>query len=335
MLSLYIIKKDSADGRLLIWRIAISMIIDKPIFGFGPNGFEANYMSYQADFFEEHPDSSFILLADNISNPFNEWVRIGINYGITGIVIVICLLILAWKQGRKIQNKQRIIAYAIIIDLFCWSLFSYPFSIPFVWVTIASLTFSAYTRKYFDYLKRKEVNIVIFLASLSLIIIIYPSIRNRTEWGAAQAHSQRGNTKAALNDFRSLYNHLSGDGRFLYNYGAELHYAGLYEESKCIMIECTSILNDYNLQMILADDYMHIGAPDSAILHYQIASNMIPARFLPLYQMMCIYSERQQDDKAKYIAQQIINKPVKVNSRSTELMIDKAIVILNSKKKGI
>lgn len=35
-------KKDSADGRLLIWKCTWEMIKDKPILGFGTGGFRAN-----------------------------------------------------------------------------------------------------------------------------------------------------------------------------------------------------------------------------------------------------------------------------------------------------
>ena len=45
---LYKQRPTSADGRLLIWSVCWEMIKDKPITGFGINGFHANYMDYQA-----------------------------------------------------------------------------------------------------------------------------------------------------------------------------------------------------------------------------------------------------------------------------------------------
>jgi len=43
---LYFYKKDSANGRLLIWRCSWEMIKDKPLTGYGHGGFKANYMNY-------------------------------------------------------------------------------------------------------------------------------------------------------------------------------------------------------------------------------------------------------------------------------------------------
>jgi O-antigen ligase len=68
---LYFMKKDSADGRLLIWRCTYEMVKDKPLFGYGQGGFKANYMNYQAKYFEEHPNSRYAMLADNVNRPFN------------------------------------------------------------------------------------------------------------------------------------------------------------------------------------------------------------------------------------------------------------------------
>lgn len=49
---IYYIKKGSADGRLLIWRCAMPMLQQNWLTGYGTGGFEAHYMDYQADYFE-------------------------------------------------------------------------------------------------------------------------------------------------------------------------------------------------------------------------------------------------------------------------------------------
>lgn len=54
---LYNARSESIKGRLFIWKVATGMIEDKPLFGFGSNGFEANYMNYQAAFFKKNKDT--------------------------------------------------------------------------------------------------------------------------------------------------------------------------------------------------------------------------------------------------------------------------------------
>ena len=63
------------------------MISDKPIFGFGYNTFYSVYPDYQASYFNKHPNSKYKLLADNTKYGFNEILQIGVENGITGIIL--------------------------------------------------------------------------------------------------------------------------------------------------------------------------------------------------------------------------------------------------------
>ena len=82
LIALYVYKRYSADGRVLIWMVSMEMIKDKPWFGWGFDGYVAQYMNYQADYLTAHPDSPFVLLADETQNPFNEFLHVALIYGI-------------------------------------------------------------------------------------------------------------------------------------------------------------------------------------------------------------------------------------------------------------
>jgi len=127
--------------------------------------------------------------------------------------------------------------------------------------------------------------------------------------------SLKGNTEEMLPEYRKLY--LSGLKRnpfFLYNYGAELNVAGKFDESIAILIACKKRFNDYDLQMLMADNYYKKGETEKAIQAYQHASNMIPCRFLPIYQLFEIYKEAGEKEMAVKYAGKIVNKKVKVPS---------------------
>lgn len=66
LLFLFMLKQDSTNGRVLIWTNAARMIADKPLLGWGANGFSAHYMLYQAAYFTKFPHSEYADLADNI-----------------------------------------------------------------------------------------------------------------------------------------------------------------------------------------------------------------------------------------------------------------------------
>ena len=89
--ALYHFKKDSADGRMLIWKVGREMIKDKPVWGHGADKFAAYYMNYQADYFKSKPDAPEAMVADNVSYAYNEFLKLTIEYGIAGLLLVIAV----------------------------------------------------------------------------------------------------------------------------------------------------------------------------------------------------------------------------------------------------
>lgn len=67
-------KVDSAKGRLFIWKISWEMIKNNGLLGSGAGTFQAEYMLSQAKYFKLNPASEYIMLADNIMHPFNEYL---------------------------------------------------------------------------------------------------------------------------------------------------------------------------------------------------------------------------------------------------------------------
>ena len=97
-LLLYHQKQNSANGRLLIWKVSCEMIKDKPIFGHGYGAFKVKYMDYQADYFKNNPNSIFAILADNVKHPFNEYIKIAVEFGIISLVTVVSLIMFILLQ---------------------------------------------------------------------------------------------------------------------------------------------------------------------------------------------------------------------------------------------
>lgn len=91
LVGLYFLKRESADGRLLVWRCTAEMIARRPLFGHGPGGFAAGYMNTQADYLREHPDSPYAQLADSVQHPFNEYLSVAVHYGLFGLMALAAL----------------------------------------------------------------------------------------------------------------------------------------------------------------------------------------------------------------------------------------------------
>ncbi len=86
--------------------------------------------------------------------------------------------------------------------------------------------------------------------------------------------------------------------------------------------------------MLMADNYNKKGEPEKAIQIYQHASNMVPCRFLPLYQIFDIYRKTGQTNMAVKYSTEIINKKVKIPSLAIDSIKSEAEEYLMENKSG-
>lgn len=315
---LYFLKKDSADGRRLVWYCSLNMIKDKPVFGYGSDGFRANYMLYQADFLAKNPNSRLALFADSTSRPFSEYLSILINYGIVGFSLLLILVFLVWKAWLRNPNNESKTAGLCLLSLCLLSFFSYPFSYPLVWILcFFSILLIIHNADYKLKATRRAIKIIaLFAFPFVLVLCLFLSKRMMAEirWCKIAKESLSGWTIKVLPQYALLKNDLGHKPLFLYNYAAELHEVNHYEESLNIALACEKIFADYELQLLLADDYLQLKQYKKAETHYLLASQMCPIRFLPLYKLVNVYESSGAKAKALNTARIIINKPVKVAS---------------------
>ena len=116
---------------------------------------------------------------------------------------------------------------------------------------------------------------------------------------------------------------------FLYNYSAELNLIGRYEESNSIAGECVKMMNDYDVQMLLADNHFNLNNYNEALIKYETAHNMCPNRFTPLYKTFVVYKKMGNYDKMVEIGNAILDKKIKIPSREVDMMINKVRNELN------
>lgn len=114
---LYRVKASSANGRLFIWSICWDMIKERPLFGYGIGGIEKHYMDAQAAYFSMHPDSPYVMLADNVTHPFNEYIKLTVNYGLFGLTIALCLLVFTIKRLLNSRENVKVIGLFLLLRI--------------------------------------------------------------------------------------------------------------------------------------------------------------------------------------------------------------------------
>lgn len=279
----YLYKKDSGDGRLLVWRVSYEMVKDAPLLGHGVNGFRQNYMYYQASFFKKHPMHKWRMLADDSSFTFNEYIRFIVEHGtIAGFLFFsLCLYVLL----KRTNNKEPKVALSKIL-LLSWGIvafFSYPF---FMWQFVVILLF-----------------IVAGIGGGDIIYVLHKNgfIRNVYRFGLlVWVGIMLGGGVLYGKKTQMLFN----QGKNLY---AARNYTGAKDALKCSFI----YFPDYNTAMLIGEVYDELQRSDSAEYYWRMASDMIPYRVVPHFRLFKLY-QKTDIEKAYREALQIRNMPVKV-----------------------
>lgn len=306
---LFFFKKDSAIGRVLVWKNSIEMIADNPILGSGSGSFLGNYMQYQADYFDQNPGSQYSMLANNVTHPFNEYLFLIIEYGIIGLLLLLAIVFVIIKYSKQISSP-----HLCLLSIGAFACFSYPLRYPFVIILIAYFLANIYTKEIFTVKINSSVKIVGVLLISLIFLFLIRDIQFEHSWGKLVQKSKFGSYEKLINDYEILYSRWNGDPMFLYNYGAILNRAEQHQISNEVLIKCTKYFKDYDVQMLIADNYYKLEQFDKADINYYTAINMIPSKFMPLYRLMLLYEDLGNNSKALEIANMIIYKPIKVTS---------------------
>lgn len=309
----YFLKKDSANGRLLIWQCSLEMVKDLPFCGYGINGFKTHYMDYQANFFMEKPNSTYMRLADNVSSPFNEYLNIMIKFGYLGVLILILgisLLIYCYCKNPKYEKR---IALYSLLSVGVFSMFSYPFTYPFVWIIVCFDIFILMSGNTgLNILKNYRNILYVFTITACFWggIKLYQRINAEYKWGKI-AYSTADENLVMYDELMSV---MGNNPYFLYNYSVALFELNHLDKSLKLALSCKRYWADYDLELLLGNIYNKMKDYNIAEIHYRKASLMCPCRFVPLYYLYELYKEVGNANGMLLMGRSIIDKPVKVNS---------------------
>lgn len=333
---LYSYKKDSADGRALIWKITSEMIYDKPLLGHGINTFQSNYMHYQESYFAKHKKGSGQYLVGNNKYSFNEFIKTVSEQGLFGVLVVLIIgyfFIHSIKQVKK--NHWDFISQSGLLSIIVFGLFSYPMEIlqlkimAVLFMTVLSnssnkiITFQNFNildlnNRHIGY--RKKINIGIAFCILSMGILFgwckaYKVSNVYMSWNSTLFKMKKGDFKNYIAFSKEHYKTLNNNGYFLGYYGKALAKERLYIEAIEMLEKALLIIPSTEVCLDIGESYKNLGNYKMAETFWMGASNMVPSQFRPQYLIAKMYFEIGQKDKARMIASDLLNnKKIKVYS---------------------
>lgn len=332
LLGLYGMKKDSADGRLLMWKIEVRAMQEHPWIGVGLGNFGGAYGEAQADYFagttvREQEEK----VAGAPEYGFNEYLQLGMELGMIGLLLFLGVLgMAAWQLIRSGQPEAPAVlgglaAYAV------FACFSYPLNVlPLIVVLVLFLalagTMAGKDRVSAD-LHRKGRQLVVWGVAMAGFLITEEIVRDKAELRQAYVHWKEEQHYFNMNIFeetvahyRELYPCLKDQPRFLFEYGQCLSKTGQYEEAIRILSEGVRLSADPMFYNIMGRSAQALGRYGEAETYFEQAARRVPHRLYPLYLLAKMYFESGQPEKGREMAWRVLRKEPKVMSEVVKEM---------------
>jgi O-antigen polymerase len=328
---LYGIKKESATGRLFIWELTTKIIKDKPVFGHGTNSFCYQLNNYQAEYFNQFGGyaNKAAQTADNATYAFNEFLQIASESGLIGLTLFILLMVFSLKSRldkKNTNNKDRkllcLVAKITLIAIMVCCLFSYPLhnivvlSMFYIALAIISANDEGLKKPLLilNANSCKVLTFFILLCSGYVYYLIFNRYTGEKEWGQLLKEKRTLPSEALFQKYEELLPVMSYNKYFLYNYGSELIASKQFQKGVSILEPIIIRLNDSNIYTYLGYAYYELHAFDKSENYFKHASDIVPSKLFPLYNLVKVYKKTGRDKEAIELARKIIQMGEKVET---------------------
>lgn len=313
----YLLKKDSANGRLFIWQNTVSAYWKTPLFGVGIDGFERAFAEAQHDYFEKEKvleqDNRHVEMAGVVESAFNEPLALFLLLGAVGGVLTAMVLFF---------KLQRLTAYSCVaVALLVASFFSYTFYIPSIAIVFLFAVAQLPDRRVRG---GRYVNVLMF--GIMGIVVLFFDFR---EFGRREAYRKWKNNavyytwedyQSVVEEYGKLYPVLKNDFKFLFEYGHSLHKEGRYEESNIMLKRGIRHSADPMFWNIAGNNYLALKQYDQGMTAYLRAYYTCPNRVYPLYLLTKLEAERGDTTMMNYYGRILLGKRPKVPSLAVDEM---------------
>ena len=337
--SAYFMKRDSADGRLLIWKITSQAIASSPCGEENGRTFSAIYGDAQERYFTncEYSESE-AWVAGTPDFAFNEYLQIAVEYGVwVSILLVTVLLVLSMIAGGR---KQLAGIDGCLVSLMVFACFSYPLHIPAI-VSVWLLTLMVLCGEGLVMIKRKRNAVAVLLpvvvAGLTASMDMYGIYSERTravrEWMPVRVLYHSGAFNAAAEEYGKLYDKMSWNKDFCFEYGRALYKARSYGKAEEVLLKAMEVSGDPMILNMLGRNAQESGEYGKAEKYLLRSTRRLPERVYPHYLLVKLYAEPEYFDRIKLIreAECVLNAEPKVNSTAIREMRQEVKKILEDK----
>lgn len=315
---LFVLKPDSARGRLFMWKITCRAIAEKPLTGYGIHNFAAAYGNAQETYFaagDYEPWEERV--AGSPEYAFNEYLQAAVELGIPLAVCLLVVVVLCLYRGVR---KGRYGICGAILSLMIFSFSSYPLQLPVFIVTSGGLLVACLSGA--DRWQWLGVAVLVGIIGgfrLKNDLQVEQACR---EWMNARVLYSAGAYQSAEKEYGRLYPLLRDRASFLFEYGHGLHKQQQFSKSNRILKEALLRSCDPMILNVIGKNYQQMGDCLSAEDWFIRSTHRLPGRIYPYYLLAKLYAEPgfRQPDKFEKMKRMVLTKEPKVHSTAIRQM---------------
>jgi tetratricopeptide (TPR) repeat protein len=325
---MYRLKKNSADGRALIWKISLQTVAHHPL-GVGIGNFSGSYGEQQAAYFaSQQGTEQEQRVAGNPEYGFNEYLQICIEQGIVSLLLFLCIT----GYTLYICIKRRKIAVASSLTALLIAAFmSYPFNVlPFL-VALAFLLAAGQWHAddkekicVYPFNLRCLRAAALTLCGLSVTAYClckqYPVYRAYKEWKSTSVYYHSGMYEEAVRAYEKNYPLLHDRIKFLFEYAQSLSKSGQPAKSNEVLKRAMRISCDPMLYNVTGKNHQAMKEYGQAEAAFIRSAQTVPGRLYPFYLLAKLYDETGLHEKASETAEIVLTKEPKVQSQAVKEM---------------
>ena len=289
-------KKDSADGRLLMWKVAAQAVMENPWRGYGWESVAGAYGDAQERYFtsgkateqEGH-------VAGAPEYVFNEYLQVAMAWGVPALCGILLVVGGCWFLGHR-DGQAGICGSLLSLGVFAFS--SYPF----------------------QFMEFVVAGVVLLVACMT---------GYRKLWVVASAGVL--GVGICLSAYGYRQEHPVRKVHAMFDRAHSLHEAGDWQSSTELLKETMKVSSDAMVLNIIGKNCQALGEYEEAEAWFIRSTHRLPNRIYPYYLLAKLYAEHPEvfpREKLEWAARMVMEKEAKVESTAIRQMREEVNALL-------
>lgn len=310
---MYFVKKPSADGRIYMAKIAARAMVHNGMFGAGTEGYagafgQEQYRYYSSD--SGNADIDAVVENDRAGDrfacepltAFNEFLRVGVEYGIVAMLLLLYII----ARAIFILLKRRSPLGYGLLSLSVVSLFSYPHCysayclLLSIFLGSASDMDSGFENAVSSYCPLAADVIGLLLSGLMLFLEL-PGMERRNQLRDKESDIafffRNREYQTVCDCCESFFDKDLSSITMVYEYGVSLSMTGQYHKSDSVLSMGASRSSDPAFWQEMGNNHLRNGQYDEAEKSYIRSFLMVPNRMTPLLFLARLYHQTGDREK--------------------------------------